>query len=42
MKLEFKIGHFHFKEKTSLGGEELVILSNYTENEIGGAIKCLK
>lgn len=30
------------KAKPSLGGTELVILSNYTENEIGGAIKCLK
>lgn len=37
-----KLHVYSLKAKPSLGGKELVILSNYTENEIGGAIKCLK
>lgn len=37
-----KLHIYSSKAKPSLGGKELVILSNYTENEIGGAIKCLK
>lgn len=37
-----KLHIYSLKAKPSLGGKELVILSNYTENEIGGAIKCLK
>lgn len=36
-----KISIYSFKEKI-FSFKKLVVLSNYTENEIGGAIKCLK